>query len=276
MALNQTAVQEIDDATMESVRRLVFARTGISLKGDKRPLVGARLARRMRALGIPTYAAYLRFVETDRSGDELVALMDAISTNVTSFFREDSHFAELTGFVQRAAAGGQRRFRLWSAASSSGEEPYSIAMTMREALPESTDVRILGTDISTIVLKKAMAGVYPGKLAEQIPTSLRRKYTQDRGGELSIAAPIRDMVAFRRANLSELPLPIPGPMDVIFCRNVMIYFENELRAKLVAEFFRILRPGGLLIVGHSESLAHMQGDFRTVRASVYLKPEVGG
>lgn len=263
---------ELDEATFVAIRKLVHEKSGIYLKGDKRNLVATRLAKRLRQLGLSSYRAYLQALQRDSAGAELTVLLDSISTNVTSFFREADHFDVVRATVGQWKADGQTRFRFWSAASSSGEEPYSLAITLQDVGTRGLDMKILATDISTRILAKAMAGRYPKNTVEPVPAMLRTKYFTIEGEEYVVTPQIRDMVMFRRANLSQLPTPVRGPLDIVFCRNVMIYFEEPLRRALVQEFARVLKPGGYLLVGHSESLVGMQGELEAVRPSVYRKP----
>lgn len=269
-AANQPS--DLDEATFVAIRKLVHDKSGIYLKGDKRNLVATRLAKRLRQLGVPNYRAYFQILQQDGDGAELTVLLDSISTNVTSFFRESDHFDVVRMAVGEWKAEGQTRFRFWSAASSSGEEPYSLAITLKDVGMRGIDAKILATDISTRILARAMAGRYKKKAVEPVPAILRSKYFTIEGEELVVTPEIREMVMFRQANLSKLPTPIRGPLDIVFCRNVMIYFEDALRRALVREFTRVLKPGGYLLVGHSESLVGMQGELETVRPSVYRKP----
>ncbi|MGC3970705.1 MAG: protein-glutamate O-methyltransferase CheR [Pirellulales bacterium] len=233
----------------------------------------------MRALEIHDEEIYLDFVKSDPSGEELIEFLDAVSTNYTHFFREQDHFDLLAEVVKRRMITEKAdRLRIWSAASSSGEEPYSIAMTVAEALSglQSTltrDVRILATDISTRVLRLAIDGRYGEQEVQSIPSAMRNKYLlRDRTqGEYSICDGIRSLLTFRRMNLATPPYPMKGPFDVVFCRNVMIYFDKAVRTRLLHEIERLLAPGGLLMVGHTESLAGIPLQLRMLRPSVYLK-----
>ncbi|NQT93410.1 MAG: methyltransferase domain-containing protein [Lentisphaerae bacterium] len=267
----------MDAAVFDKFRQIVYEKSGISLKPGKEALVSARVAKRMRALGIPDHRSYLRFVTEDESQQEFIHLIDAISTNVTSFFREAAHFDYLTTLLQGWLAGGQRRFRFWSAASSSGEEPYSMAITVLESAGRhNADIRILATDISTQILVKCTEGVYSREKVEPVPSMLRKRYFDQvrENAEVSyrVKAPLKNITVFRRLNLAEPPFPMKGPMDAIFCRNVMIYFDNRVRTKLLTEAFRLLKPGGHLFVGHAESLTGLVSPFKSVSPSVYIKP----
>jgi chemotaxis protein methyltransferase CheR len=265
----------MDTHTFNKFRRLVYEKSGINLGEKKEALVCARVGKRMQSLSIDDYRKYYKYVAADQSGRELVELIDVISTNVTHFFREHQHFDFLSSLIRQWASEGQRRFRIWSAASSTGEEPYSIAITVQEVLDSTADAKILATDISTKVLEKAMQGIYQQKHVEKVPRNLRSKYFTKVSGQeknlYQIKKSLRDMVTFGRLNLSVHPYPLNGPLDVIFCRNVMIYFDNEIRRGVLENMYSLLRPGGYLMVGHAESLTGLVSDFKSVKPSVYVK-----
>lgn len=262
--------------TFEQFKDLVYQKSGITLGPQKVALVSARIAKRMRALGLHSHEDYLHYVVGDESTVELVHLLDSISTNVTSFYREPVHFDLLADLVREWRVQSQPRFRIWCAASSTGEEPYTLAMTVLEALggPHS-DFRLLATDISTRVLETARRGVYSASKVDPIPRALLQKYFRkvDAGYEPAYEAndELKRIVSFNRLNLSEPPFPMKGPFDVVFCRNVMIYFDNEVRRKLVLEISRLLKPGGYLMIGHSESLSGIVSPLTLVQPAVYRK-----
>jgi chemotaxis protein methyltransferase CheR len=276
-SIAEMARAPLDEKTFQRFCELIYEKAGIKLGEGKQSLVDARLGKRMRKLGIKCFRDYLRLVEEDDSGDELVELLDAISTNTTHFFRESSHFERLRHLLQKWEAEGQKRFRIWCAASSTGEEPYTIAMTVREALRDASDVRILATDISTKVLRLASQGVYTRQQVSSIPSDLVSKYFHRQQAhhldEPHFAAgdDLRRLLTFARLNLATPPYPMKGPFDVIMCRNVMIYFDNTVRAGLLTECERLLRPGGYLIVGHAESLSGMLSGLQRIEPSVYTK-----
>ncbi len=262
--------------TFEKFREVVYARSGISLGPQKAALVSARVGKRMRALRLENHEDYLDYLLHDETGNELVQFLDAISTNVTSFFREPKHFEFLAETLRKWHAKGQKRFRIWSAASSTGEEPYSIAMTVLEALgSRGMDVRVLATDISTRVLESCLCGEYEAGKLDTVPETYRSRYFEVlRDGSATrfrVREMLKNLVVFRRLNLSEPPFPMRGPLDVVFCRNVMIYFDNCVRGRLLDEVYRLLKPGGYLMVGHAESLTGMMSEFRTIQPSVYVK-----
>ena len=265
----------IDKRTFDKFRELVYRESGITLRENKESLVSARVAKRMRQLNITSHREYLNLISHDKQGNELVHLLDAISTNVTHFFREERHFEVLTNLAREWEAKGRRNFRIWCAASSTGEEPYSLAMTLLEAMNNPGEIKIIASDISTQVLKKAQRGVYQARSVENVPRLyLTRYFQKGRGrahGFYRVMPVVRDMVIFRRINLARPPYPVRGPLDVIFCRNVMIYFDNRIRKDLLASMYNMLRTGGYLMVGHAESLSGMLSSFKSVEPSVYIK-----
>lgn len=266
----------MDTATFNEFAQLIYSMAGISLKTGKEALVSARLSKRMRALNIASHQEYLRYLKQDSSKEELIHLLDVISTNVTHFFREKPHFDFIGTEFERWLRSGQRRFRFWSAASSSGEEPYSLGMTLLEAMSGyDVDCRILATDISTRILQQAQAGLYSSEKVKNIPQALRSHHLSaernEQSGLYRVNNTLRSMVVFKRLNLSQPPFPMQGPMDAVFCRNVMIYFDNPVRKRLLDEIYRMLKPGGYLFVGHAESLTGMVSSFKTVVPSIYKK-----
>lgn len=264
----------MEKVIFDKFRAIVYEKSGISLNDGKEALVSARVAKRMRALGYTDHRKYLEHVSNDATGAEVVQLIDAISTNVTSFFREPVHFDLLAELVKKWLEEGQTRFRIWSAASSTGEEPYTIAMTMLEATRGArVDIRILATDISTAVLERCRQGAYSAEKVASVPPALREKYfAENRGaGTYTVKNSLRDLITFRRLNLSNPPFPMKGPLDVVLCRNVMIYFDNTVRGNLLKEVHRLLKPGGYLMVGHAESLTGILTSLKVVRPSVYVK-----
>lgn len=255
--------------TYEGIRRLVYAEAGIDLGPSKQSLVESRLARRLRELHLDTYEQYLATVKADRTGDELVMLLDAISTNVTSFFRERVGLDEIARRHAAAVKSGQRRLRYWSAASSSGQEAYSLAMLLAESAPtDGLDLAILGTDISTRVLGQARRGRYPASQLASIPETMRR-HLRDGGDLFEIDPSLRQLCVFNRLNLIKPPFPMRGPFDAVLCRNVMIYFDQPTRERLVREIHRLLKPGGVLVTGQAESLAGRSEGFEPIRPSIY-------
>jgi len=270
----------LTEAQFRKISNLVRSTCGINLHEGKKQLVQSRLAKRIRELGFRGYSEYIEYVTNDVAGTELTAMLDAISTNLTRFFREEEHFRYLARKVLPAVmerAGSDRRLRIWSAGCSTGEEPYSIAITLCENIPDLAcwDAKVLATDLSTRVLAQAKKATYPGKRIKAVPPQQRSRYfrcIQARPDRLyRVEEPARSLVFFTRLNLTD-PWPMKGAFDAIFCRNVMIYFEKSTQAELVSRFYRILTPGGTLFIGHSESLTGIEHSLRYVQPTVYQKP----
>ncbi len=268
---------ELTDAQFNRVSQLVKAKCGINLHDGKKELVKGRLAKRLRKLGMASFRQYIEYLSNNAAGAEVAAMLDAISTNQTSFFRESEHFDYLAGKLLPAAAERNgKRLRIWSAGCSSGEESYTIAVTLRSALDnaDSWDIRILATDISNRVLAKARRGVYDAERVKAIPPMLRSRYfvcvETHQPRQYEVKANIREMIHFARLNLMD-SWPMRGPFDAIFCRNVMIYFDHPTRARLISRFYDLLASDGIFFVGHSESLTGIRHRFRYVRPTVYQK-----
>jgi chemotaxis protein methyltransferase CheR len=266
----------LDTETFEQFRKLIHAESGIKLLPEKLPLLASRISSRLRELNIKSAAKYLEIIESDASGEELVRLIDAISTNTTSFYREAKHFELFTKLIQSHIEEGHTSLKVWCAASSSGEEPYTLAITLKETLKNKLiDTKILATDICTNVLKKAVAGEYSDETIAKVPIDLRERYFSRVKGENSEAwsanKPLRDLIMFRKFNLAEFPYPLKGPIDFIFCRNVMIYFDRQLRQQIIDEMTPLLRPGGYLFLSHSENLLGINHRLTNVASSVYRR-----
>jgi chemotaxis protein methyltransferase CheR len=262
----------------ERFQELVYREAGIALREGKGALVAARIAKRMRDLGLEDEREYLGYLESDGDGTEMVHFLDAITTNFTSFYRESDHFGFLADEAKEWGRSGARERRVWCAAAATGEEPYTIAMTLREALRgTATDFRLLATDISRRALEFAAHGSYEESRLAQVPAALRKRYFAPYGatarGERSFVVDpsLSDRILWKRLNLSAPPFPLRGELDAIFCRNVMIYFDHPVRQRLVSELVRLLRPGGLLVVAHSETLGGLRSDVKMIRPSVYRK-----
>lgn len=258
-------------------RDLVYAHSGINLGDEKLSLVRARLGKRMRQGQFNSFRAYYEFVRQDESGQELSDLIDAISTNTTHLFRESKHFDFLARLVQGWAAeqprGASKVLRVWSAACSSGEEPYSIAITLRAALRDKPSVqcKILATDISNRILEKAKRGQFEEEKLQSVPPALRQAYFVGSGSTFEVTPDVRSLITFAHFNLMTETFPFRNPFDVIFCRNVMIYFDKPTQQALVNRFARHLRPGGYLLIGHSESLSSLDQPLKYISPTIYQK-----
>lgn len=258
------------------ISQILYDYSGIRLTSGKEELVRSRLMKRLRALGINSFRNYLRYVKDDRTSQELYVMIDSLTTNKTSFFREKQHFDYLRKQILPELKKRATGVRLWSAGCSSGEEPYSIAMLLLEDWPQlhSSNVRILATDISTRILEKARTGEYEKENLQDVPASYLSSHfhriCSDTVQIYRIRDNIKKMVHFARLNLMD-EWPMKGPFDVIFCRNVMIYFDNATQARLIQKFYNLLTPGGHLFVGHSESLVANSCGFRYVQPATYSK-----
>jgi chemotaxis protein methyltransferase CheR len=283
--MNAQADYMLTDSDFQMVREVVYKHCGISLSEEKIMLVRARIAKQMRAGAYRSTKQYLNHVLQDRAGGAFTSFIDAISTNLTSFFREGQHFdylirTFLPRMLEKKRAAGDGRLLAWSAACSSGEEPYSLAITLLDAVERtkprmSCDLRLLATDISTAMLATAREGVYPSARVASVPAHYRARFflpmTDELGQEMYEVAPeLRQSVRFRHLNLMD-QWPFKGPFDFIFCRNVMIYFDKGTQQRLVDRFWNCLTPGGLLFTGHSESLTGIVTRFTPVRPSIYQK-----
>jgi chemotaxis protein methyltransferase CheR len=269
---------DLSDDDFKSFKALIYNKCGICLHDGKKELVRARLNKRLRQTGIKTFKEYYQFLTNDDKGDELVVMLDAISTNKTSFFREIKHFDFLNENVFPRYASGEygRRLRFWSAACSSGEEPYTLAISLLEYLEKNSnfDIKILATDISTKVLSEAQRGVYALDRVDDIPKPLIRTYFQQGHGRQKgfyrVKPILRDIISFKRFNLMD-KFPFGSVFQFIFCRNVMIYFDKKTQEKLVNKFYQCIIPGGYLMIGHSESLTGVNHPFKYIQPSVYQK-----
>lgn len=273
----------LSDAEFAELTDLVYRHCGINLHDGKKELVRARLAKQMRLGGFNTATQYMRHVMADPTGEEFRTLIDALSTNLTSFFRESSHFdylkkTFLPRIMEEKRKRGAMRIRAWSAGCSSGEEPYTLAMVLQEATGGGADagwdIKLLATDISTRVLEIAQRGAYEKSRVNEIPPEFRSRYFSSNRYEGRVffeALPVlRQMICFRHLNLME-EWPFNGPFDFIFCRNVMIYFDKPTQQRLVGRYHAILQSGGLLFTGHSESLTGIAHNFKYVQPTIYAK-----
>lgn len=255
-----------------------FAReqTGIVLSEQKKDMVYSRVVRRLRALNLKSFSQYCELIKNNDSHDEIANLVNVITTNLTSFFREPHHFDHLRDEVLsplNSKPPSDKRLRIWSAACSAGMEPYSIAMTIKSAVKnlDKWDARILATDIDTNMLNKGKIGEYVADQYEKIPSNYHTHVTKVKNDELiHMSDPIKSLITFKPLNLLE-PWPMKGPFDAVFCRNVVIYFDKETQSKLFSSIADLIKPDGWLYIGHSESLHNVCDRFELVGRTIYKK-----
>jgi len=270
---------ELTDAEFKRLRELVHARTGIALSEAKRELVYGRLARRLRKLKLTSFAEYCQLVESPQSA-ELQELTNAITTNLTSFFRENHHFEQLSVEALPQIVAGRsatRRMRLWSAGCSTGEEPYSLAVVLLEALARlpNWDIKLLATDIDSKVVATATEGVYAADRFKGVaPERVRNWFPQIAGrpGFCAASGELKALITFKQLNLLE-SWPMKGPFDIIFCRNVVIYFDQSTQRELFDRMADLQEPGGWLFIGHSENLLNVTRRYKLVGRTVYRRTE---
>ncbi len=264
-------------ADFERVRKLIYQHAGISLSPVKQDMVYSRLARRLRATNSNSFAEYLNMLE--KSGaDEWERFVNSLTTNLTSFFREPHHFPIFADHLKKL--GTKRPIKIWCSAASTGEEPYSIAMTVLETFgANASHVSIEASDLDTNVLATARKGVYPIERVEKLsPDRLKRFFLKGAGsqeGYVAVRPELKQMISFQRVNLLEPNWPVRGPLDVIFCRNVMIYFDKPTQYKILSRYAPMMQPDGLMFAGHSESFLHAADLFKSQGKTVYALTRAG-
>jgi chemotaxis protein methyltransferase CheR len=262
-------------ADFAKVVELIYQRAGIRLNESKEQMVYSRLARRLRALQLDTFSGYLKSLEKDPDAEEWQQFINALTTNLTSFFREAHHFEILAEQMQGSAA---KPFRIWCAAASTGEEPYSLAMTAMEAYQAAQPpVEIIASDLDTHVLATAAQGIYSIDKLEKMSLERKRgfflKGKQANAGKVRAKKPLRDLLEFKQINLLDQRWPLDGKFDAIFCRNVMIYFDQPTQKIILEKIGQLLKPDGLLYVGHSENLHYMSEWYRSFGKTTYQLTE---
>ncbi|MDO9208575.1 MAG: protein-glutamate O-methyltransferase CheR [Sulfuricurvum sp.] len=269
---------ELSPEEFELFRRYIYDKVGIALSEQKSTLIKGRLNKRVNQLGLRTFREYYNYLVADESGDELALFVSAISTNVTSFFRESAQWVWLEGYLpQLIAAKRDKKLRIWSAGCSSGEEPYTILMFLQHHLSdfESWDIKILATDISPKVLAKAIVGSYEAKAVESLPREITlrsfEKVRSDTGISYQVVPHLREKVLFRLYNLVTDPFFFKNRFDMIFCRNVMIYFDEPTRHDLIGRFGTLLPRGAPLFLGSSESLTTHRETLKLLGSSIYQR-----
>ncbi|TRY14567.1 CheR family methyltransferase [Shewanella hanedai] len=257
-------------ADFEFIRNLAYDSTGIVLPERKKHMVYSRLSRRLRQLNLKDFTQYCSYVAN--TSDERINFINALTTNLTAFFREEHHFKYLEqAIVPEWKNGNKKRLRIWSSACSTGEEPYSIAMTLEKHFSSPQwDLKILATDLDTNVLQTASTGRYSKESITNLPAHYAEKYMNSTSASqhVEICSNIKKMIHFKQLNLLE-NWPMSGPFDVIFCRNVLIYFDNETKQKIIAKFRKMLSPQGYLFIGHSETLMNISEEFKLIGQTIY-------
>lgn len=266
----------MSDADFQEISELAYKYTGIVLGPHKKDMVYGRLARRLRDVRLGSVSEYLSLIRNENS-EEVSRFINAITTNLTSFFRENHHFEFLGDKLCKElknSNAASRRIRVWSAGCSSGEEPYSIAMTIRDNFDLSGwDCKILATDLDSKVLEKGQQGVYGVERIESLPQEIKRKwfmFDKNHPDIVKVKPDLQELIRFKRLNLLER-WPMKGPFDLIFCRNVVIYFNEETQAVLFNRYADMLKDGGYLIIGHSESLSRVCTRFKPIGKTIYQK-----
>jgi chemotaxis protein methyltransferase CheR len=282
MGILETDNVVMSEKEFRHISDLVYQHCGINLHDGKKELVRARLAKWIREGNFKTFEDYINYVLEDKTGREFSILIDSLSTNLTSFFREYQHFEFmnekfLPSLLERKRKEQCFKIRGWSAGCSSGEEPYSIAITLQDAISGRGrwDVKLLATDISTRMLETAKKGVYEKERVAAVGPMQKNKYlvpVSMNGHKLvQVADPLRDIVIFKYLNLMK-DWPVRGPLDFIFCRNVMIYFDKPTQQNLINRFWELLGPKGILFTGHSESLTGIEHKYEYIQPTIYRKP----
>ncbi len=276
---------QLSDELFQKFSKLVYDTAGIYLHEGKKSLLQARLNKRLRATGIKSYEEYYKYLTNPSNFGEFIHFLDVISTNLTYFFREYQHFdflekVALPEITSKKLKDGDRRIRMWSAGCSTGEEPYSIAMCVLTFFEKNTqkvkwDFKILATDISTRVLQTAIKGIYSEDRVKKVPPAMKNRFfikiVQNGEKVYQVSEELKKVVTFRRLNLKDR-YPFKGPFEVIFCRNVMIYFDKPTQGELIRRMTSYLAPGGYFFVGHSESLAGLNHGLKYVMPAIYQKP----
>jgi len=265
---------DLSEKEFRHISQIVYGICGINLKDGKEALVRARLMKRLRALNMGSFGEYIKFINTDEGREEISLLIDVMTTNKTSFFREADHFFYLRDKILPEM--NTQKLRFWTAACSSGEEPFSLSMLLHASIPNirSKDILVLATDISMRMLKRARMAIYEEERIRDLPPEFLKKYLvqvrRERPRTYRVADEVMATVRFAWLNLMDA-WPMKGPLNVIFCRNVMIYFDRPTQQELIGRFWDLLEPGGYLFVGHSEGLSAIKHRFRYIQPAIYRK-----
>ena len=272
-------IQELTDKEFNTIARYIESTVGIKMPATKRIMMQSRLMRRLRTLNIGTFAEYIDYVFNSGNTNELTLMIDVLTTNKTEFFRENDHFDYLTKIVLPEFARTKNNIKIWSAGCSSGEEPYTISIVASEFIKNNPgkimNFKVIGTDISTKVLDKAYNAVYDLEIVDQLPQHLKKSYflkcTNKEMNCARIKPELRRHVSFKRLNFMDNDFRMPEIYDIIFCRNVLIYFDKETQESVIGKFMKYLQPDGYLFLGHSETIFSMNLPLRTCIPTVYKK-----
>ncbi|MDD2563560.1 MAG: methyltransferase [Salinivirgaceae bacterium] len=269
---------QLSDKEFNLLSNYIYSEYGIKMPPAKKVMLQSRLQKRLRHLNIPTFKEYSDYVFSTKGSEEAIHMMDVVSTNKTDFFREPVHFDFMREVIlPEAVANNQRSIKIWSAGCSSGEEAYTIAMTISEyaEMKNNIDFQIIGTDISTVVLKNAIEAIYKEEKTDVIPMTLKRKYflkSRDPQNKVVRVIPaLRSKVKFGRLNFMESSYPMNETFDVIFCRNTLIYFDRETQESVINKLCRHLKPNGYFFLGHSESITNMNVPLNHLKPTIFQR-----
>lgn len=270
---------DISKDHFDFIKSLLYDAAGINIPDHKQQMVFNRISKRIQNLGIGSLDQYIDFLNHEKNGDEIIHLINALTTNVTNFFREEHHYDHLKNELKNLCDAGQKKIRIWSAACSIGAEPYSAAIIAHEALSTISgyDLRILATDIDTNALQKAREGSYPERLLKGLSKPYQKKYfiPGPKADDAIVVKPsIRNMVSFNYMNFNDTEWPMSGPFDFIFCRNALIYFDRQKQQEYVEKFIQLIRPGGFLYLGHSENSVVAGKSLTICGPTIYKKETV--
>lgn len=269
---NQARDFSFSSTDFNRIRKMIYSLAGISLSESKDDMVYSRITRRLRALKINSFKDYLDLVEFGKNEAEVEHFINSLTTNLTAFYREEHHFPVLADYIKKTPG----EIRIWCSAASTGEEPYSIAMTACDAFG-STDipVKIIATDIDTNVLLTAEKGIYTDDRVKDVPFSQKSKYMKkgvgQNAGSIRINSDVRHLIEFKQLNLLDANYGFKEQFDIIFCRNVMIYFDKQTQSSILKKFYPLLKPRGLLFAGHSENFTYITDDYKLLGKTVYGK-----
>jgi len=275
--LQRIFAAQLTDSEFAKLSKFIYSQYGIKMPPEKRIMLQSRLQKRLRALKIYSFKEYIDYVFSHEGNDEVIHMMDVVSTNKTDFYREPAHFDFLRQTLLPELYEEKKNIKLWSAGCSSGPEVYTLAIELSEfaSAHAGFDFSILGTDISTLMLKKAHAAIYPEDMVEMIPIDLKRKYllrSKDKSKRLVRINPIlRQKARYQRLNFMDDTYPVNEQFDIIFCRNVLIYFDRDTQEKVINKLCNYLRPGGYFFLGHSESITNINVPLKQLKPTVYKR-----